>query len=304
MKYMVTGMGGIGGYIAAVLLNRFPREVTLVARGARKRALEKQGLIMHSARMGERTFSDLHVIDDPAQGGVQDMIFVSVKNFSLVEAVEALKPCVDDHTIVVPVLNGIDHAQVTADTLQQGYVVDSLIYMGAHYNEDYSYCQNTAYGRLFIGSPWPDKNELVKAALGGGPELDFIISPDMKSDAWKKYVSNCGYNTITAYYGCNGRGIFEHPERMAELRSLFEEALAVGQADGAVFPDGHIDNLTAMLFSPENLDGSSSLAADTIAGRQSELETFGGHLTRLAKKLGVAVPVSERFYREMKARGI
>ena len=40
MKLMVSGIGGVGGYIAAVLCRYYPGSVTLIARGERKKALE------------------------------------------------------------------------------------------------------------------------------------------------------------------------------------------------------------------------------------------------------------------------
>lgn len=303
MKYMVTGVGGIGGYLACVLLKRFGSDVTIIARNKRKEVLETKGLVLDSVRMGKGTFHFDHITDDPATAGVQDMIFIATKNYSLKEAVEALKPCVDEHTIIVPVLNGINHGQVTADILKKGYVIDSLIYMGAHYNEDYSYSQDTGYGKLIIGSPWPDKNKAVQQAIGGD-ELECVISDDLKSELWHKYIVNCSYNTITAYYKCATRGLLDPPSRLEELDRLIEEAIAVGKADGAKLPDNLKEIINNQFLHERNLDTTSSMAADVINGRRTEIETFGGHLTRLAKKLGVPVPESERFYTEMKKLGL
>lgn len=303
MKYMVSGVGGIGGYLAALLLKQFPQDVTLVVRGQRKAALERQGLVMHSVRMGDVIFPDLNLTDEPASAGVQDMIFVATKNYSLVDALEALRPCVGDKTIIVPVLNGIDHGQVTQETLQRGYVVDSLIYLGAHYNDDYTYSQDTAYGKLVIGSPWAEQNEIVRRTLDG-PNLECVISADLKSELWHKYIVNCAYNTITAYYKCATRGLLKPPSCLDELNGLLQEAVAVGKADGARLPDNLIETINNQFLHERNLDTTSSMATDVMNGRRTEIETFGGHLTRLAKRLGVPVPLSDRFYAEMKKQGL
>ena len=55
MNIMVSGIGGIGGYIASVLCAH-ESDVTLVARRKRRQSLEKNGLILHSLLMGERVF--------------------------------------------------------------------------------------------------------------------------------------------------------------------------------------------------------------------------------------------------------
>ena len=119
MKLMVSGIGGVGGHIAAVLCHYYPGSVTLIARGERKKALEQRGLVVHSAVLGEQTYHPA-VTDCPADVGIQDVIFVCVKTFSLDEALAALRPCVDEHTVVVPVMNGIDHADRTRAALPAG----------------------------------------------------------------------------------------------------------------------------------------------------------------------------------------
>ena len=63
MKIMVTGIGGIGGYISSILCDQYD-DVTLIARRKRKDALQKNGLIVHSDYFGEHTFHPT-VIDDP-----------------------------------------------------------------------------------------------------------------------------------------------------------------------------------------------------------------------------------------------
>ena len=138
----------------------------------------------------------------------------------------------------------------------------------------------------------------------GGDELECVISDDLKSELWHKYIVNCSYNTITAYYKCATRGLLDPPSRLEELDRLIEEAIAVGKADGAKLPDNLKEIINNQFLHERNLDTTSSMAADVINGRRTEIETFGGHLTRLAKKLGVPVPESERFYTEMKKLGL
>ena len=107
MKLMVTGIGGVGGYVASVLCAAYS-DVTLIARGPRKEALLKKGLVLHSDVFGEHTAFPA-VTDDPSTAGIQDMIFVCVKNYSLADALTAILPCVGRHTVVVLILNGVDH---------------------------------------------------------------------------------------------------------------------------------------------------------------------------------------------------
>ena len=46
-KIAVIGIGGVGGYIAAMLAKAYPH-VTMVARGARGESIRKNGLVLHT----------------------------------------------------------------------------------------------------------------------------------------------------------------------------------------------------------------------------------------------------------------
>ena len=94
MKIMITGIGGVGGYIASVLCANYD-DVTLIARRKRKESLQTKGLVVHSDFFGDHTAHPA-VTDDPASAGIQDVIFVCVKNYSLEAALTAVLPCIGD----------------------------------------------------------------------------------------------------------------------------------------------------------------------------------------------------------------
>ena len=60
-KIAVIGIGGIGGYVGALLAEKYD-DVTLVARGARKELLEKEGLVLHSEYRGEHVIKPVKVV--------------------------------------------------------------------------------------------------------------------------------------------------------------------------------------------------------------------------------------------------
>ena len=85
-KIAVIGIGGVGGYIAAMLAKAYPH-VTMVARGARGESIRKNGLVLHSDYKGEIVARPEQVV--PAREmGQQDYIFICVKNYSLEDVCE------------------------------------------------------------------------------------------------------------------------------------------------------------------------------------------------------------------------
>ena len=305
MKIMVSGIGSVGGYITSFLCKYEAEKntITAVARGKRREVLEENGLVLHSDLLGECVSRPVFV-EKPEQAGVQDLIFICVKNYSLREVLQALLPCVDAHTIVVPILNGIDHYAVTRACLSVGHVLDSLIYIYASGNADYSTNQSGQMVRLCLAAPVAEEAAALETVrrLFEHAGIACVVPEDMESELWMKFITNCGFNVITAYYACDVQGIKEHPERLQEYKALLEEACAVGRAKGVALPE----NLAQRQFDRVILKGNphvtSSMAQDVMAGRRIELDTFGGVLSRLADELKVQVPVTKRIYEAMKTR--
>ena len=300
MKLMVSGIGGVGGYVAAVLCSHYA-EVTLIARKKRRDSLREKGLVVHSQLLREQVFHPA-VTDTPAEAGIQDMIFICTKNYSLPAALAAVQPCVGPETLVVPIMNGIDHYETARSLLQGGIVVNALVYIAANYRPDYSIDHNCNYARIIVAAPQAEAAARVVSVLNHEGEINCYIADDMKSELWHKFIVNCGYNTITAYYGCTTRGLLEPPARLKEFQTLLDEAYAVAIADGAKLPDDLTARIYDRFLNRRGLDLSSSMARDFAAHRPSELETFSGVLVRKAHALGVAVPLTERFYEGLKER--
>lgn len=305
MKIMVSGVGSVGGYLTSYLCKYAAAgdSITAVVRGRRREALEQYGLVLHSELLGECVSHPVFV-EQPAQAGVQDVIFVCVKNYSLREALTALQPCVDVHTVVVPILNGIDHYAVTRECLPAGHVLDTLIYIFASGNADYSTNQAGKKVRFCLAAWKPEDRPALEKVRGlfAHPGITCVVPEDMEAELWMKFITNCGFNVITAYYGCDIQGIREHPERLAEYRALLDEACAVGRAKGVALPENlaQLQYERVIVKSAPHL--TSSMAQDVMAGRRIELDTFGGVLSRLADQLAVPAPVTKRLYEAMKAR--
>ena len=302
MKIMVSGIGGVGGYIAAVLCACYPGQVTLVARKARKEQLAK-GLVVHSALLGEQTYHPA-VTDTPAAAGIQDVIFLCVKNYSLAEALCALLPCIGNSTIVVPVMNGLDHAERARALMPKGQVVNSVIYITSAYDSDFSIRHTSPYARLYVDSADPAAARAVCRLLHHDGIMECTVPADMAWELWKKFIVNCAYNTITAFYACTTQGILAYPERREEFFALLSESCAVAAACGiAVAPSLAREIYDDMLYR-RRADATSSMARDVLSGKKTEYETFSGTLTALAKRHNVPVPVTERFHAALKEREV
>ena len=268
-RIAIVGIGGVGGYLGAMLAHTYPH-VTLAARGKRLEHIKEHGLTLHSVYSGEITAFPEHVTTADAIGP-QDYIFVCVKNYSLEDVCRQITPFVDDHTVLIPVMNGVDTGERMRNLLKKGTVIDSLIYIVAYASPDFSITQ--------IGNLAADN---IIAAI------------------WRKYILNCAYNITTARYNRTIGQLREDPETAAQYETLVRESWLVSEAAGAGVPETSINEIIDQFYHKLDPASTSSLQRDIWAGRPSELETFSGYLVRKAKELSVPVPLSETMYSDLK----
>ena len=297
-KIAIVGIGGVGGYLAG-MLGKCYSHVTFAARGNRMEALRKDGLILHSDYHGEIVTVPEKIC--PAEElEPQDFIFLCVKNYSLEEACRSIEHAVTDHTIIVPVMNGVDPGDRVRALLPKGIVVDSLIYIVAFANADYSITQQGKFAKLHIGIRNADSSQ--KQTVNGvcellsGADIDCETSDDIEKEIWRKYILNCAYNVTTAYYNNTIGQIRSDPVKATEYETLAEEAFHVAWAKHVNVAQKHLDYIIDRFYNDYADDATSSLQRDVCAGKPSELETFSGYIVREAHKLNVPVPVSERMY--------
>ena len=302
-KIMIVGIGGVGGYLAGMIGQKY-NNMTLIARGKRRDVLREHGVVLHSDYNGEIVTGAAAVVESASEAGmVQDLIFLCVKTYALEEVCSTLASCVDEHTIIVPVMNGADTAQRVREYKGKGLVVDSVIYTTAAANADYSITQLGQYTKIILGADSTKEKEAAREALKvlETAEIDCELYEDVSQAVWEKYIFNCAYNVITAYYLETVEHIRDHEGRRQEFHTLLEEALAVAEASGINIREHYIDE-EYKRFLGLNEGSTSSLKRDVEAGRTSEFETFGGYLIKTAKRLKVPVPLSEQFYDGLKEK--
>ena len=305
-KIAVVGLGGVGGYIAGLLANAYS-DVTFIARGARKEAIEKDGLYLHSDYKGEIHAVPAHVTT-VEEMEPQDYIFVCVKNYSLKEVCLAMKHAVKDDTVIIPVMNGVDPGDNIRKYVGRGTVVDSLIYIVAFSNPDYSITQQGNFASLRIGITDATEEEQQKVKevseilSGKGAEIDHKVSDQIQVEIWKKYILNCAFNVETAVYNQPIGELRTDSEKSKEYEALIQEAWLVAREKKIAVTQDDIDAIIHRFYHEYADNATSSLQRDVAKGKISECETFSGYIVREGRKAGLDLPVSEKMYLELKKK--
>ena len=304
-KIAVIGIGGVGGYVAGMLAKAYPH-VTMVARGARGESIRENGLVLHSDYKGEIVAKPERVAS-VREMGQQDYIFICVKNYSLEDVCENIRDMVTDDTVIIPVMNGVDPGEKIRSLIGRGMVVDSLIYTVAFANADFSISQQDTFTWLCIGIKNADQGQQEKvtqvAEILKGADIDYKDDGDIEVEIWRKYILNCAFNVMTAFYDNTIGELRRDPVKAQQYETLAWEAASVGRAKGVALTDEHIQEVIHKFRHVHADNATSSLQRDfQICKKQTELETFSGYIVQEAKRLGVSIPLSEEMYQGLKAK--
>jgi 2-dehydropantoate 2-reductase len=301
----VAGLGGVGGIIGGALAKTYPH-VSFLARGARLNSIRQNGLIIKSEFIGDFQIRPEKLSDHADELGVMDYIFICVKNYSLEQLCRQISPMVGESTVIIPIMNGIDPAERTRSYLCKGIVLDALIYIASGCTEDFTVVQKGKYASVHIGFENPSGKE--EEAIRNVHEIlteagiQCTVDEDIEAVIWKKYVLNCAFNIITAYYHANTGDIRKDPEKVEAFKSLMSEACLIGRKKGVnLTPDTEEDHLKHLLYR-QSEEATSSLRRDMDLQKENELETFSGYLLGLGRQYGLELPVTQLFYDRLKSR--
>ena len=158
----------------------------------------------------------------------QDYIFICVKNYSLEDVCESIRDMVTEDTVIIPVMNGVDPGENIRRLVGKGTVVDSLIYTVAFSNADFSVSQQDTFTWLCIGIKDADERQQEKVAevaeILKGADIDYKDQGDIEVEIWRKYILNCAFNVMTAFYDNTIGELRSDPVKAQQYETLVWEA--------------------------------------------------------------------------------
>ncbi|WP_456402521.1 ketopantoate reductase family protein [Hydrogenimonas sp.] len=299
MKIAVVGAGGVGGYLAAMLA-RSKERVYLVARGANRRAVAERGICVETA--AERFCARPEAVEEAPErfGTTVDAILFCTKGYDLEAAAESVRPIVAPHTLLVPFGNGVGNAETLRRLFPENPVANGAIYIVSHIREPgvVAVKGKGAYAVIGVDGPIPEPlRRLGDTLRAAGVKTG--VSETITTEVWKKFLLIAAMATLTSCHDKPmGAIVAEH---RPELEAILEEIAAVGRAEGAQLGEEEIAGVLRQVTKVP-YDSPTSMWLDLKAGRPTELEQLGGYVVRKGREHGIATPVTERCYRELRAR--
>ena len=233
-----------------------------------------------------------------------DLLLIGVKYPGLDAALDMMKPCLDDHTIIMSMMNGVN----SEEKIHEKYPNNTIIYTvpqgmdAMRFGTDMVYSQA---GALFIGLT-PNADEAEKEALDQVVEffeyvkMPYVVDPDIMYRMWFKYMLNVGTNQTCMVYNVSyGKLTESGSEQYVTYISAMREVKEIAAKRGITLTEDDIEHVVEMenTLDPE---ATPSMGQDRMAKRHSEVDMFAGVVIKLGKEYGIRTPANEYLYRRVK----
>jgi 2-dehydropantoate 2-reductase len=307
MRIAVYGTGGVGAYFGARLAE-VGNEVTFVARGAHLEAIRANGLRVDSV-LGDMLVKPARAFDSADDVGPVDVVLLGVKTWQVADVAPRLKPLLGHDTVVVPLQNGVETADVLVEQLGARYVAGGVC-SGFCFIVEPGHVRHIG-GVTFIkfgelDRRRTDRVEALRAEFAKA-KVDASVPEDIHVALWEKLMLVVPFGGIGAVSRAPVGVIAKTPETRTLLVAGMREVEAVARARGVALPRDAFDRVLALLDATTPA-GTSSLQRDIAAGKPSELDAWTGAVVRLGVRHGVPTPVHSFLYGallplERRARG-
>ena len=303
VKIVIAGIGGVGGYFGGLLTKKYESnedvEICFLARGEHLRKIRKNGLkVIH----GQNEFIARPAIasDNADEIGIADYILICTKSYDLDATIEQLKSCIDENTILIPLLNGVESVERIKRVLPEPTVLEGCVYIVSQVKEA-GVVENSGINQKLFFGPGNGNNRLQrleKIMLDAG--IEATLSDSISTIVWEKFIFIASIATATSCFDSSiGKLLQENEETLV---NLIEEVKLIALAKGISFnPEitANIVNYNKLLSN----NSTSSMHRDYQNLKQkTEVETLTGYVVRAGQDLNIETPAFAKAYKFLNER--
>ena len=282
-KIGIFGMGAVG----ASLYNELKGYPNLYALLDEKRIAryKKEPLIINGKEVNLNMTSNKKM----------DFIILCVKTYNLENALNDMKPFVDNNTIILPILNGIDAHEavskvfpcnrvlfgaINVESNKEGNIVKTSKIMNLQFGDEYNY--NLRYPLIEYKKIFDHYN------------INNHIYHNLKRRVWLKWIMNLAINQISAYGNFTYKDM-KNDDILDLMYKIFDEGYLVAKAYNIGITRTDIDELKyrCSLFDSDRV---TSLTLDVNKGGLNEAKIFGGRMLEIAENKGIDIPYNKMVY--------
>ncbi|MGB7752760.1 MAG: 2-dehydropantoate 2-reductase [Candidatus Acidiferrales bacterium] len=290
MRILVVGAGAVGGYFGGRLVQA-GRDVTFLVLPKRAEQIQAQGLRILSPKYGDFTARP-KTITAAQIASPYDVIFLSVKSYSLAAAIDDFAPAVGPQTVIVPVLNGMRHMDVLTKRFGEHGVLGGVCFVATEIDSQGRIVQLADFQSLTYGELDGKKSSRIKAVhqVFSGAGFEAAISTDILRDMWEKWVWLASVGAITCLLRGNIGEVVAVPGGAELCLTAFRECAAIANACGYPMSETFLAEKGPILTAAGSTL-TSSMYRDLTNHARVEADTILGDLVERGRKRGVSAPI-------------
>lgn len=277
MSIWVTGVGGVGGWIAHQLASA-GEDISLVVRPGTAARWRETGLRLVTEE-GPRPILHLAVDEHLEQLPRPTLVVVSVKMPDLAMALQRLAPHLPEDTPVLLLQNGLGAGELAQAMLPKCRIIHTPVFLMGWISAP---GEVTAYlpRRIIL----PDDAALQVPFRKAGFQVEVV--DNLATALWRKAVFLIAFAGLDVELGHGAAAVVADPR----YRELLGELSLFASVEGHPLPEGTVDEvLTFTKGLPK--DAHSSLYRDLQMGREGEWEDLIGWCQRRARSRFLDLPV-------------
>ena len=289
MKVAVIGSGAMGSLYGAklssinqvFLIDVWKEHIDRINKSGLT-TIEADGREMTVHPKGSYTSEDLPVMD---------LVLIFVKSIHTKNSILENRNIIGENTLVLTLQNGYGNDQDIMSVAKPENVVIGTTSHGCTMKGP-GLIYHAGSGITEIGSATGDTGKAEAAARilrSGGFEVEVNI--DIKRIVFHKLFINTGINALTAIFDVSNGMISTCPELKNASRLLIGEAVKIASLAGVDFDEEEV--FKSVLDVSEATSGNiSSMRADVLKHRPTEIEKINGAFVSLAKDHGLDAPAN------------
>jgi len=294
-RVAILGAGAMGAYFAASFFSNQSFMTALIANGTRAEKLRTDGLLVNGKLL------NIPVVNPTETYEPFDLIIVALKHHQLAPALTSLHSLAGEDTLFLSVMNGLESEAIIAAEFGWDHVLYAIS-VGIDAVRDGNRITYTKPGRHIFGEAQnnilsPKVLRVQQAFSAAG--IQFETPVDMLRMLWWKFMINVGVNQASAVlHACYG--VFHtNDDARALMEALMQEVVQLAQASGINLTEQDVLNWYPVLHTL-SAEGKTSMLQDVEAGRQTEVDVFGGKVVELGKRFGIQTPVNQTILQILK----
>ena len=240
-KIAFLGIGGIGGYYGGLMAQHYAKsnevEIYFIARGENEREIRENGLRLETTN-GKFLAHPYRISSDPAKIGIVDLLIVCTKSYELEQALYQYITCINNDTVILPLLNGVDSKERIQIILRDNEVWEGCVYVVSRVLKP-GYIQETGImAALYFGATDGNSEKLKQAEhFLKESGIDARLSENITLDIWQKFLFISSVSSLLTYLDTSIGAILANPEKKGILLALLHELKSIADAKDIQLPD-------------------------------------------------------------------